>query len=130
MQGALNGKCDYLRVAFLVFSVSNVPFFSKCIRTNSTVAPWTVIVSISASLVSYAMPPCLTLYYAFHAHVRPGSLFHVLREELGVSLECFASPLNCYFGRYCSAFRDLDPCFGSLGSFFDFHPTEVGRKSP
>ena len=41
-----------------------------------------------------------------------------------MSFECFASPLNCYFGRYCSAFPDTDGCFGSLGSFFHFRPRE------
>ena len=39
------------------------------------------------------------------------------------SIECFASPLNCYYPRFCSAFADVDAPFGSLGSFFDFSPT-------
>mgnify|MGYP001127203277 CR=1 FL=1 len=33
--------------------------------------------------------------------------------------EVFASPLNCYFRGFCSAFRDIDVVFGSGGSFFD-----------
>eukprot|EP00951_Prasinocladus_malaysianus_P017748 scaffold140340_cov39-Prasinocladus_malaysianus.AAC.1 len=38
-------------------------------------------------------------------------------------MECFASPLNCYFGSFCSAFPDTDGVFGSVGSFFDFCPS-------
>ncbi|CAM9416480.1 unnamed protein product [Chrysoparadoxa australica] len=52
-----------------------------------------------------------------------GSTFDVLRDQLGVALECFASPLNCRYSRYCSAFLDTDAAFGSIGSFFNFHPT-------
>uniref|UniRef100_A0A182SG23 PCIF1 WW domain-containing protein n=1 Tax=Anopheles maculatus TaxID=74869 RepID=A0A182SG23_9DIPT len=33
-----------------------------------------------------------------------------------------ASPLNCYFRQYCSAFGDTDSFFGSRGSFLDFKP--------
>jgi hypothetical protein len=43
---------------------------------------------------------------------------------MGVSVECFASPLNCHLPAFCSAFPDTDAAFGSLGSFFDFFPTE------
>jgi len=49
--------------------------------------------------------------------------FDVLRDDLGVGCEAFASPLNCRYGRFCSAFPDVDAPFGSLGSFFDFKPT-------
>lgn len=52
----------------------------------------------------------------------PTSAFEVLASEFGVLAECFASPLNCWQPRYCSAFPDCDVPFGSLGSFFDFHP--------
>jgi hypothetical protein len=40
-------------------------------------------------------------------------------------MEGFASPLNCYFDTYCSAFVDTDAAFGSCGSFFD-HEFESG----
>lgn len=44
-----------------------------------------------------------------------------------MNVECFASPLNWQTsGGYCSAFADCDYWFGSLGSFFDFYPTEGG----
>lgn len=60
----------------------------------------------------------------------PPKLFAYLRDHLGVTQEGFASPFNCYFRHYCSAFQDTDAPFGSLGSFFDFCPTrgsyEVG----
>eukprot|EP00750_Incisomonas_marina_P004417 INCI13467.29.p1 GENE.INCI13467.29~~INCI13467.29.p1 ORF type:complete len:553 (+),score=110.10 INCI13467.29:267-1925(+) len=48
--------------------------------------------------------------------------FAVLHRDLGVELECFASPLNSAFAVHCSAFRDTDACFGSIGSFFEFRP--------
>lgn len=48
----------------------------------------------------------------------------MLHSRLGVQLECFASPLNCRFDQYCSAFPDVDAPFGSLGSFFSFAPKE------
>ena len=50
--------------------------------------------------------------------------FDVLAEMLGVQCECFASPLNCRFDKYCSAFADTDCGFGSAGSFMSFEPTE------
>ena len=43
-----------------------------------------------------------------------------MHEHLGVSMEMFASPFNCHFDQYCSAFVDTDSFFGSLGSFFDY----------
>eukprot|EP00752_Nemacystus_decipiens_P014681 g13077.t1 len=53
-----------------------------------------------------------------------GDAFDVLLRHLGVKMECFASPFNCRYSRYCSAFKDTDQPFGSVGSFFDFQPTE------
>jgi phosphorylated CTD-interacting factor 1 len=37
-------------------------------------------------------------------------------------MECFASPLNSYYDKFCSAFPDTDMKFGSIGSFFKFIP--------
>mmetsp|Transcript_17545 Transcript_17545/g.53144 ORF Transcript_17545/g.53144 Transcript_17545/m.53144 type:complete len:447 (-) Transcript_17545:22-1362(-) len=48
----------------------------------------------------------------------PEPVFAWLKRELGVRCELFASPLNCYFPRFFSAFPDTDAAFGSLGSFF------------
>lgn len=50
----------------------------------------------------------------------PVSVFECLNRMFGVSFECFASPLNCYFKQYCSAFPDTDSCFGSRGPILDF----------
>jgi hypothetical protein len=50
------------------------------------------------------------------------TVFRVLQREFGVMGECFASPLNARFSRFCSAFPDVDAPFGSLGSFFRFTP--------
>jgi Phosphorylated CTD interacting factor 1 WW domain len=45
----------------------------------------------------------------------PLSVFECLHRVFGVTFECFASPLNCYFKQYCSAFADTDGYFGSRG---------------
>lgn len=58
----------------------------------------------------------------FHAAVTP-TLFQFLTVHFKVHHECFASPLNCYYDSYNSAFIDTDGPFGSNGSFFDFYPT-------
>lgn len=52
----------------------------------------------------------------------PAVVFECLHHHFGVSFECFASPLNCYFRQYCSAFGDTDSYFGSRGSFLEFKP--------
>ena len=54
----------------------------------------------------------------------PAEVFDVLLAEFGVCFECFASPLNSRYPRFCSAFPDTDGPFGSVGSFFSFEPTE------
>lgn len=45
----------------------------------------------------------------------PVTVFECLNNAFGVTFECFASPLNCYFKQYCSAFADCDSYFGSRG---------------
>jgi len=45
----------------------------------------------------------------------PVTVLECLNKNFGVTFECFASPLNCYFRQYCSAFPDLDSYFGSRG---------------
>lgn len=49
----------------------------------------------------------------------PGTAFDAAKIGLGTTIECFASPLNCRYRSYCSAFPDIESKFGSLGSFFD-----------
>lgn len=65
----------------------------------------------------------------YHAIQGPGfqaavveHAFQVLHGMMGVGFECFASPLNCHFARFCSAFPDVDAPFGSVGSCFSFFP--------
>eukprot|EP00967_Tisochrysis_lutea_P147762 scaffold281217_cov23-Tisochrysis_lutea.AAC.1 len=70
---------------------------------------------------------CMLLRYeALGAHGYQAAVgskaFEVLRSRLKVGGECFASPLNASFQRYCSAFPDVDAPFGSCGSFFNFEP--------
>ncbi|XP_067001786.2 mRNA (2'-O-methyladenosine-N(6)-)-methyltransferase [Anabrus simplex] len=50
----------------------------------------------------------------------PVTVFECLNRMFGVTFECFASPLNCYFKQYCSAFPDTDSYFGSRGPILDF----------
>ncbi|KAM3850196.1 mRNA (2'-O-methyladenosine-N(6)-)-methyltransferase [Diretmus argenteus] len=52
----------------------------------------------------------------------PVAVFEALNRQFGVSFECFASPLNCYFKQFCSAFPDTDGFFGSRGPFLTFCP--------
>lgn len=52
----------------------------------------------------------------------PISVFECLHRVFGVTFECFASPLNCYFRQYCSAFADTDGYFGSRGPILKFYP--------
>ena len=54
----------------------------------------------------------------------PGRVFKELNKTFCVTQEMFASPFNCYFKNYCSAFLDTDYYFGSNGSFFDYEPKE------
>lgn len=55
-----------------------------------------------------------------------GAVFDVLLKHYGCNMECFASPLNCRYERFLSAFPDTDLTFGSLGSFFDYDFTQGG----
>ena len=51
----------------------------------------------------------------------PSSGFRWLNANLGVSAECFASPLNAWNERFCSVAYDTDRFFGSMGNFFCYH---------
>ena len=61
----------------------------------------------------------------------PGGVMDVLIEYLDCRFECFASPLNCRYQNFCSAF-DLDRNFGSRGSFFtcDFQDGGCFQANP
>ena len=52
-----------------------------------------------------------------------GECFDTLLVEFGCRMECFESPLNSRYGRFCSAFPAIDRAFGSLGSFSPFSRT-------
>jgi len=49
-----------------------------------------------------------------------GHVFDVLLKCFNCDTECFASPFNCRYERFFSAFPDTDMTFGSLGSFFEY----------
>lgn len=49
----------------------------------------------------------------------PISVYQILNEVFGVTMECFASPLNSYFKNYCSMYPDTDAWFGSIGNMFN-----------
>ena len=53
----------------------------------------------------------------------PAALFDALRADFGVTMEAFASPLNCRFPRFCSAAHDCDAQLGGAGSFFGYWPS-------
>ena len=59
-----------------------------------------------------------------HHSATPPTVLNALRAELGVEMECFASPFNSHVPYFCSAFRDTDCFFGSVGSFFEFFPVQ------
>ena len=71
--------------------------------------------SVFSVLCRYDMLQGAGLQAAVH-----GQVFDFLLQEFDCKMECFASPLNCRYERYCSAFPDTDAAFGSSGSFFDF----------
>jgi phosphorylated CTD-interacting factor 1 len=50
--------------------------------------------------------------------------FRLLHQRLGVVHENYASPFNCFFATFNSAFGDTDSWLGSLGSFADCFPVE------
>lgn len=52
----------------------------------------------------------------------PLTVFEALYKHFGVTFECFASPLNCYFRQFASAFPDTDGYFGSRGPVLEFKP--------
>lgn len=54
----------------------------------------------------------------------PEDVFDVLHTYLQTNFECFASPLNCRYSSFCSAFPDTDEVFGGKGSFFEFFPSK------
>ena len=54
----------------------------------------------------------------------PSEVFKCLNESFGVTMECFASPLNCYYKHYSSAFADTDSYFGSVGPILQFFPVK------
>lgn len=71
---------------------------------------------------------CLLLRYRtircsqFHAALPPPVFDWLKGPSCGVQLEGMASPLNCRWSSFCSAFPDTDGPFGSLGSFYSFRP--------
>jgi hypothetical protein len=55
----------------------------------------------------------------------PHKVLDLLEKSFNIHEECFASPFNCHWKTYYSAFYDTDHYFGSKGSFFDnFNETE------
>jgi hypothetical protein len=59
-----------------------------------------------------------------HHCATPPEVLNALRDNIGVEMECFASPFNSHFFHFCTAFGDTDVFFGSMGSFFTFFPVE------
>ena len=53
---------------------------------------------------------------AGHQAALNSGAFTLLRTQFGCEFECFASPLNCRYSRFCSAFPDVDAPFGSCAA--------------
>ena len=53
----------------------------------------------------------------------PPAVFEALRESFGVQAELCASPVNCRWRSFGSAFLECDRHFGSFGDVFAFKPT-------
>jgi Phosphorylated CTD interacting factor 1 WW domain len=82
--------------------------------------------SSSAQAFHDALFACLLRYESlqgggFQAAIT-GDVFNVLLQRFGVRMECFASPFNCRYAPFCTAFPDSDAVFGGAGSFFAFKP--------
>ena len=95
------------------------------VQVNPARVPMSLVVG-DAPFLRAAMALCLrydALAGGGFQAACPREVFQVLHEHLGVDMECFASPMNCTWGRFASAFADVDAHFGSAGSFFDFKPT-------
>ena len=71
---------------------------------------------------------CVLLRYkacrggGFHAALGARAFAALRAPPVGARFEGFASPLNCRYARFCSAFVDVDAPFGSLGSWFGLAP--------
>lgn len=61
-------------------------------------------------------------YYILEGHgfqwSVPPSVFSLLKDQLNLSMECFASPLNASLPLFCSLF-EVDTKFGALDNFFN-----------
>lgn len=79
---------------------------------------------LGAMLLRYSMlmePTKETSFSGVNLHAAiPPALFRMLGEKMGVTTECFASPLNATLRYFMSAFPDVDAPFGSIGSFFTY----------
>lgn len=64
----------------------------------------------------------------YHTAV-PRPVMELLHETMGVEHACFATPLNTSVPSYCSPYYDTDLFFLSMGSFFDFRPSEGAFES-
>jgi phosphorylated CTD-interacting factor 1 len=67
-------------------------------------------------------------YVCRQAAVAP-TVVSTLHRLFGVTVECFASPLNAYLPAHCSLFPDTDAAFGSMGSFFELKPGTLEEGS-
>lgn len=119
-------KTEVMEVTFagLTFRIS-VPHYNKLqilFDRNNTKSSSsldhreTFFKALFATLCRYDMLEGGGLQSALSGHV-----FDVLLKQFNCNMECFASPFNCRYERYCSVFPDTDMIFGSMGSFFDFN---------
>ena len=111
------------------------PVTSASFQNSKNQDPLKIIQALGTHRTSFlnSMYCCLARYEglkgAGYQCAVPGIAFDAAAEKcsLGTTIECFASPFNCRYANYCSAFPDIEHSYGSLGSFFDdsaFWPLE------
>ena len=71
---------------------------------NRVIAIYTTFIKYTGGNMQLATPP---------------KNMNMYKTKYNITLEGFASPLNHWFPRFCSAFPSVDKTFGSIGSFFD-----------
>jgi len=103
------------------------------VDTSSPIEIMNALDSDDRTMFQKSLYCCLARYEALkgagYQCAVPGVAFDAAAAGcgLGTTIECFASPLNCRYQKFCSAFPDIESRFGSMGSFFDdkaFDPFE------
>ena len=114
-----------LKYLFNAFSLQGVPDTEKVSSTPVVVDEAAFAARTFAMLERYrAITGVKPNEGSGHHAAIPPQIHACLERNLEVSMELFAAPFNSHGPNYCSLFGDTDCHFGSVGSFFDFHPVQ------